>query len=127
MSNAKPDLESYLPLSPSVFHILLAMTDRDRYGYGIIKEVERRTEGKLTLSTGTLYGAIKRLRGDDLVKQTDPGVDPELDDQRRRYYGLTPLGMQLVRLETARLQELVGLSTQKQLEAQTSGGIGGKD
>lgn len=125
MTQSRRDPDSFLPLSPSVFHILLAMVDRDRHGYGIIKEVDRRTGGKLRLSTGTLYAAIKRLRLDGLVEETDPGIDPELDDDRRRYYGLTPLGSLVVRRETARLQELVGLSKRAQRQAKPSTGDAG--
>lgn len=117
MSAPPPDPQGFLPLSPSVFHILLAVSDRERHGYGIIKEVDRRTNGRLVLSTGTLYAAIKRLRQRGLIEKTD-SADPEIDDERRRYYRLTRLGRDVVRAETRRMQEMVRLATAERLGTQ---------
>lgn len=114
------DPMAFLPLTPAVFHILLAVMDRERHGYAIIKEIERRTEGKVVLSTGTLYAAIKRLREDGLIEETE-GRDPELDDERRRYFRVTASGQEVVRAETMRLRELVGIAEQQQLRARPAG------
>lgn len=104
MSPASPD--ELTPVSDQVFHILLSLVDRPRHGYGILLEVERRTGGHVTLGTGTLYSAIKRLRNRELVEETDApgGTD---DDPRRRYYRLTELGRAVVRSEARRLEALV--------------------
>jgi DNA-binding PadR family transcriptional regulator len=119
--SSEPD--SFLPLSPPVFHILLALADRERHGYAIIKEIERRTAESIVLSTGTLYAAIKRLLGDGLIESAEGrGADPELDDARRRYYQLTVMGKLVVRAETGRLAELLAMSHDKQLSPFFSGG-----
>jgi DNA-binding PadR family transcriptional regulator len=91
----------FLPLTPQQFHILLSLTDGDCHGYGIILEVGRRTEGEITLGTGTLYTALARLVALNLVVETDRL------DARRRFYRLTPLGRAVLRAETARLEALV--------------------
>lgn len=114
--------DTFLPLSPPVFHILLALADRERHGYAIIKEIERRTSGSIVLSTGTLYAAIKRLSSDGLIESAEGRADPELDDARRRYYQLTSLGKRVVRAETERLAELVTMSRHKQVSPWFSGG-----
>lgn len=116
------DPDTFLPLSPPVFHILLALADRERHGYAIIKEIERRTSESIVLSTGTLYAAIKRLSADGLIESAEGRADPELDDARRRYYQLTSLGKLVVRGETERLAELVTMSRDKQLSPWFSGG-----
>ncbi len=91
----------FLPLSPHQFHILLALSDRERHGYGVIQEVERRTAGGLKMGTGTLYTALARLVDLGLIADTGRA------DERRRYYRITPLGRAVVHAETARLQALV--------------------
>jgi len=116
------DPGAFLPLSPPVFHILLALADRERHGYAIIKEIGRRTSESIVLSTGTLYAAIKRLGADGLIEAAEGRADPELDDARRRYYQLTVLGKRVVRMETERLAELVTMSRDKQLSPFFSGG-----
>jgi DNA-binding PadR family transcriptional regulator len=95
------DPRRYLPLSPPQFHILLALSETDRHGYGIILDVARRTDGTLRLGTGTLYTALARLVVLTLV------ADADRADDRRRYYRLTPLGRAVLRAETARLETLV--------------------
>ena len=91
----------FLPLSPHQFHILLALTDRERHGYGLIQEIDRRTGGELRVGTGTLYTAIARLADLGLI------ADTGRPDERRRYYRVTPLGRAVLRAETARLEALV--------------------
>lgn len=107
--------QEMLPLTPAVYHILLALADEDRHGYGIMQEVEERTAGQMVLGPGTLYGSIKRMLKAGLVVETDDRPDPELDDQRRRYYRLTPFGRQAAVLETGRLAALVRQAEAKQL------------
>jgi DNA-binding PadR family transcriptional regulator len=92
---------SFLPLTPHQFHILLALVDRPRHGYAVIQEVERRTDGALRLGTGTLYTAVARLAELDLIAEAGR------EDERRRFYRLTPLGRAVLRAETARLEALV--------------------
>jgi DNA-binding PadR family transcriptional regulator len=96
-----------LPLTPAVFHILLALADRERHGYSIMQDVECRTEGKVRLVPGTLYGSIKRMLADGLIEETDERPDAELDDERRRYYRLTAFGRRVAAAEAERLQSLV--------------------
>jgi DNA-binding PadR family transcriptional regulator len=96
-----------LPLTPAVFHILLALADRDRHGYSIMQEVESRTEGSLKLGPGTLYGSIKRMLSDGLIEETDERPDPALDDERRRYYRMTAFGRRVAAAEAERLQSLI--------------------
>ncbi len=103
-----------LPLTPAVFHILLALADQERHGYGIMLEVEANTAGELKMGPGTLYGTIKRMLAADLIAESDTRPDPELDDERRRYYRLTPYGRQVLRAETARLDRLVRVAHAKQ-------------
>jgi DNA-binding PadR family transcriptional regulator len=100
-----PAPESLLPLSPPVFHILLSLADADRHGYAIMQEIEERTGGAVRIGPGTLYGAIKRLRDDELIEELV--ADGEGSDERRRYYHLTTLGRKVARLEAERLEELV--------------------
>jgi len=92
-----PDL---LPLTPPVFHILLALADEERHGYGIMQDVARQTNDALQLGPGTLYGCLKRMLAAGLVEESD---ERELDDERRRYYRMTALGRSTVRAEAARL------------------------
>jgi DNA-binding PadR family transcriptional regulator len=92
---------SFLPLTPHQFHILLALVDGPRHGYAVIQEVERRTDGALRLGTGTLYTAVARLAELDLIAEAGR------EDERRRFYRLTPLGRAVLRAETARLEALV--------------------
>jgi len=95
-----PDL---LPLTPPVFHILLALADEERHGYGIMQDVARQTNDGLQLGPGTLYGCLKRMLAAGLVEESDERPDMELDDERRRYYRMTTLGRKTVRAEASRL------------------------
>lgn len=112
-----PELESLLPLSQPVFHIFLALADRQRHGYAIMKAIHRATDGRVELSTGTLYAAIKRLLADDLIEESAERPDDDLDDRRRRYYRLTPKGRELARLESERIAGLALLARRKNLLA----------
>lgn len=102
-----PPPDSFLPLTHVVYHVLLSLSGGARHGYGIIKDVEERTEGRLVIEAGTLYAAIKRLRDDGLIEETEGPPDT---DARRRYYGLTPVGRRVLRAESERLAELVELA-----------------
>ena len=113
MSNNDP--EGHLPLSPAVFHILLALADEERHGYGIMQEVKRRTDGKVRLGAGTLYGAIKRLLEKGIIAETDERPDPELNEERRRYYRLTDFGQRVLRVEVSRLNQLVQQARAKEV------------
>lgn len=107
-----PDLppESLLPLQPAVFHILMALADEDRHGYGIIQEVLARTDGVVRLGPGTLYRSIQRMLDDDLIVEIHERPAPELDDERRRYYRITRFGKAVAREEANRLSDLVRLA-----------------
>lgn len=102
--------ESLLPLQPAVFHILMALADEDRHGYGIIQEVKARTGGEVKLSPATLYRSIQRMLDDELIVEVNERPAPELDDERRRYYRITKLGRTVAREEANRLSELVRLA-----------------
>ena len=110
-----PESNSFLPLSPAVFHILLALADEERHGYGIMQEVKLRTDGQVHLVPGTLYGAIKRLLQKRLIEETDERPDPGLNDERRRCYRMTELGQRVLSAEAARLARLVEQAQMKQL------------
>jgi DNA-binding PadR family transcriptional regulator len=97
------------PLSPQAFHILVALADRDQHGYGIMLDVAERTGGKLRLSAGTLYGSVKRLLEQGLIVELRESQRPDksLDNDRRRYYRLTPLGRKAAKAEVRRMAELL--------------------
>ena len=98
------------PVTPATYQILLALAARDRHGYAVLKAVERQTEGRIRLGPGTLYAAIRRLEDEGLIAESDWRPDPDLDDERRRYYTLTRTGRALLVAETERLQALVRLA-----------------
>jgi DNA-binding PadR family transcriptional regulator len=101
------DPADFLPLPLATFHILLAVAEDDRHGYGIIQDVAARTDGALKLSAGTLYRSLQRMLEDGLVAETATRPDPEDDDERRRYYRITKLGAAVARAEASRLSDLV--------------------
>ena len=107
--------ETFLPLTPQVFHILLALGEGRRHGYAIMREVTANSRGTVRLSTGTLYAAIRRLLEGGLIGETDERPSAELDDQRRRYYELTLLGRKVAKAEAQRLADLYGLAQRKKL------------
>jgi DNA-binding PadR family transcriptional regulator len=104
----RPD--SLLPLQPTTFHILLSLTDEDRHGYAIILDVARRTNGELKLSAGTLYRSIQRMLELGLIEETTTRPAPEMDDERRRYYRITPFGTAVTQAEAGRLRNLLKMA-----------------
>src|SRR5262245_17818868 len=100
-------LDSFLPLTPAVFHILVTLADGEAHGYAMMQEVARRSAGAVKRGPGTLYGAISRLLDDGLIEETEERPDPDMDDSRRRYYRLTKLGGRVLAAETERLADLV--------------------
>lgn len=104
-SDAPP--ESFLPLPRDTFHILVSLADRDRHGYSVMLDVAERTDGALRFSPSSLYASIKRLLGQGLIDELEERPDPRNDDQRRRYYRLTPLGRRVATAEALRLQRLL--------------------
>ena len=110
MADTRPEPESLLPLQPATFHILLALAEEDRHGYGIIQDVASRTGGELRLSAGTLYRSIQRMLEQQLIVETRERPAPELDDERRRYYRITPFGIAVARAEARRLTQLVRMA-----------------
>jgi DNA-binding PadR family transcriptional regulator len=101
------DPDSLLPLPTAVFHILVAVADRDRHGYSIMQDVATRTDGKVRLSAGTLYSSIHRMLEQGLVEELSESPDPECRDERRRYYRLTRLGRRVAMAEARRLTEML--------------------
>ena len=100
-------IEPLLPLPTASFHILIALADRDRHGYSIMQDIAARTDGKLRLSPGTLYGSIKRLLETGLIAELDERPDRDYDDERRRYYRLTPFGRAVADAEVERLSRML--------------------
>lgn len=105
--------QQYLPLTVPVFQILLSLSDQDLHGYAIIQDIRQRTSGEVSLTASTLYAAIKRLLDAGLVDELD--ARPDDDDLRRRYYRILPAGLDVVRLEAARLARAVKMARQKRL------------
>jgi DNA-binding PadR family transcriptional regulator len=103
-------LPALLPLSKASFYILVALAHGDRHGYAVLCDIADRTSGKVKVNPGTLYTTIKRLLADGLILELDERPDPDEDDERRRYYRITPLGRRLVQAEAARLEELVAIA-----------------
>jgi DNA-binding PadR family transcriptional regulator len=103
----KRDTESFLPLTPAMFHILVALADGEKHGYAILKEVARRTEDKVRLSAGTLYGNLARLESAGLIAESNRRPEFALDDERRRYYRLTDLGREVAVAEAERMEEAI--------------------
>lgn len=95
-----------LPLPVSQLHILMALATGDKHGYAIMREVQGFTDGMVTMGPGTLYGAVKQMLRAGLITESDERPDPELDDQRRRYYRLTDLGNRVLDAEVARMEQL---------------------
>ena len=114
--------EEFLPLTPAMFHILLALADRERHGYHIMREVDERTGGNVKLGPGTLYGSIKRMMADGLIEELEERPDPELDDERRRYYRLTDFGFRVATAEAQRLEQMVRSARAKKLLPRTKAG-----
>jgi DNA-binding PadR family transcriptional regulator len=115
MQNAPLDPSALLPLTPAVFHILLALADGEHHGYEIMQAIATRSGTMIPIGPGTLYGAIKRLLATGLIVESGERPDPMLDDQRRRYYRLTDFGQHVLRAEAQRLAHLVDLARAKRL------------
>ena len=119
MTVTQNDCEPFVPLTPAMFHVLLALAGDDLHGYAILKEVELRTGGKVRLSTGTLYGIIKRLVNDGLIAELHSRPAESDDDERRRYYRLTPQGRQVATAEAERMDELLAIARARNLLKKT--------
>jgi DNA-binding PadR family transcriptional regulator len=110
MNDLQREADSFLPLPPATFHILMALTGEDRHGYAIIQDVAERTDGALKLSAGTLYRSIQRLLEQGLLIEPRERPAPEEDDERRRYYRITALGTAVAKAEARRLADLVRMA-----------------
>ena len=115
MSESQSKAEPFGPLTPAMFHVLLALAGDDLHGYAILKEVALRTSGKVRLSTGTLYGIIKRLLADDLIVELRSRPSETEDDERRRYYRLPPRGRQVAAAEAERMDEVLSIARSRNL------------
>lgn len=113
-NSTNPPPEVLLPLSVPVFQILLSLAEADRHGYGIIGDIRKRSREEVVLSTSTLYGAIKRMMRDGLVERSDMRPDPELDDERRRYYRITDFGREVAACEAQRINRLAEMVRETQ-------------
>ncbi len=112
----KKQEKTNIPLNHTDFHILVSLADEERHGYGIMQEVQNRTDGSIRLGPGTLYGAIKRLLDLKYIEESDQRPDAENDDERRRcYYRLTGLGRDVAILEAERLSSVVKQAQAKRL------------
>ena len=109
------DREPEQPLTPAMFHVLLSLADGEKHGYAILKEVAHRTDDKVRLSAGTLYGIIKRLLAEGMIVETDERPARALDDERRRYYRLTRFGVKVAMAEAERLEGLLAMARAKNL------------
>src|ERR1051326_3626982 len=100
-------VDNLIPLSPAVFHILLSLGEGERHGYALKREIAKRTNGKLKLGPGVLYGSISKMLDLGLIEESDERPDPHLDDERRRYYRITAYGRKVAQAEAARMRDLV--------------------
>jgi DNA-binding PadR family transcriptional regulator len=107
MTNPSQSIDQHLPLSLPVFHMLLSLSEGERHGYALKREILQRTDKRINLGSGALYGAINKMLEQGLIAESDERPDPHLDDERRRYYKITPLGRRVVRAEVARLRALL--------------------
>ena len=117
----KKDPDDELPLTPSVFHILVALSDGERHGYAIMRQVTLDTDGSLELGPGTLYGCLQRMLAAGLVEESDARPDPWLDDERRRYFRITDFGTRVVKAEAKRLAAAVKSARARRLLPEKSG------
>jgi DNA-binding PadR family transcriptional regulator len=103
-------IDNLLPLAPALFHILLSLGEGERHGYVLKREIAKRTNGKLKVGPGVLYGSINKMLGFGLIEESDERPDPHLDDERRRYYRITNFGRQVARAEAARMRDLADMA-----------------
>lgn len=120
MARQSVDPRSFLPLTPLAFQVLLALADSERHGYGIIREVDERTDGLVRIRTGTLYTMLQRLLDERLLEESDRRPAAAEDDERRRYYRLTPLGRDVLQAEARRLEALIGEARRKHVLGRTT-------
>jgi DNA-binding PadR family transcriptional regulator len=120
VTTSDPPPDDLLPLPPATFHILVSLAGEDRHGYAIIQDVAARTAGAVKLSAGTLYRSIQRMLEQGLIEERHNRPAPEEDDERRRYYRITPLGEAVARAETQRLASLVKLARASGLAPRTT-------
>jgi DNA-binding PadR family transcriptional regulator len=120
MAITEPNPQDLLPLTPAVFHLLLALADGEQHGYAIMREVDETTRGQIKMGPGTLYGTAKRLLEARLIEESDRRPDPELDDERRRYYRLTGLGRKVLKAEAFRYNQMAKLARRKRLFGQSA-------
>jgi DNA-binding PadR family transcriptional regulator len=113
--------DDQLPLTPAVFHILVALSEGERHGYAIMRQVAEDTGGSLQLGPGTLYGCLKRMLSATLIEESDERPDPTLDDERRRYYRITEFGVRTVRAEAKRLATAVTAARARRLLPKAAG------
>ena len=117
MTETEKEPQDLLPLPPAQLHILLALVDGEKHGYAVMSEVEQMTDGEVSMGPGTLYGAIKRMLNAGLIEESDDRPDPELDDQRRRYYRTTGFGARVLDAELSRLDQLIRAAEAKKVAA----------
>lgn len=110
---------SNTPLTPAVLHILLALSKEERHGYGIMKQVELDSQGKVKMGPGTLYGSLGRMIESGLIHESGKKIDPKMDDERRIYYKITGLGQKALETELGRYRDVVELAKQKRLSPNT--------
>lgn len=109
------DVRCLLPLTPTVFYMLLALADGEKHGYAIMQAVAEETQGQIQIRTGSLYGSIRRMIDAGLIEETSERPDPELDDERRRYYGMTDLGRRALTAEAARIAQTMTVIRSKRI------------
>jgi len=107
------DVKGLLPLSALVFHILLSLSEGERHGYALKREVAQRTGGAISPGPGVLYSTISKMVDMALIEESDERPDPHLDDERRRYYRITQLGRRAARAEAIRMRELVQIAAER--------------
>ena len=117
MTEAEQDPKDLLPLPPAQLHIMLALADGEKHGYAVMSEVEQMTDGEVSMGPGTLYGAIKRMLNTGLIEESDNRPDPEMDDERRRYYRTSGFGARVLTAELSRLDQLIRAAQAKQVVA----------
>lgn len=105
-----PSIQDLLPLPPAAFHMLLLLSEGERHGYALKREMARQTKGKLNPGPGVLYGSINKMLEQGLIVESDERPASYLDDQRRRYYRITPLGRRVAQAEAVRMRQLVEMA-----------------